>query len=111
MRIPNGEHADLGAKIEDYILNATHPEGKHKARVFESVLGITLENADVLRTALRDAAGTSTSAIGRCDNGFGELYVLEFMLTTDVGSGTVLSVWIVRHGEDFPRLVSAYIVR
>jgi hypothetical protein len=52
MQLPNGERADLGTKLEEYVLNPLHREGKHKARMFESVLGITLANAQVLRSAL-----------------------------------------------------------
>jgi hypothetical protein len=44
MKLPNGERADLGSKIEDYVLNPSHWEGRHKARVFESMLGITLSD-------------------------------------------------------------------
>ena len=39
-------------KLEDYTLNPLHAEGRHKARVFGSVLGITASNAHVLRQAL-----------------------------------------------------------
>jgi hypothetical protein len=59
-----------------------HREGQPKARVCASVLGITAGSADVLRRALR------------------------LPLSTAKGTGTVLSVWIVRHGEDFPRLTT-----
>ena len=59
MKIPNGDRADLGSKLEEYSLNSTHRQGQHKARVFESALGITLANADVLRTALRQTAANS----------------------------------------------------
>jgi len=52
MKLPNGDHADLGTKIEDYVLNPRHWEGHHKARVFESVLGITLANPEGLRREL-----------------------------------------------------------
>jgi hypothetical protein len=41
MKLPNGENADLGTKLEDYSLNPFHRHGQHKARVFESALGIT----------------------------------------------------------------------
>lgn len=49
MGLPNGHRAELGTKLEDYVLNPAHGEGRHKARVFESALGITLTNADLLR--------------------------------------------------------------
>ena len=52
MKLPNGNRADLGTKIEDYVLNPRHWEGRHKARTFDSVLGITLGNQEVLRRAI-----------------------------------------------------------
>ncbi len=74
------------------------------------MLGITLANADVLRDALLDAAANADQVEPRRDNGFGEVYVLRFALTTTKGTATVLSAWIIRHGEDFPRLTTCYIV-
>ncbi len=110
MRLPGGERADVGAKLEEYLLNPLHPQGKHKAWMFESYLGITLDNADVLRIALLAAAANSDQAEARGDNGFGDVFVLRFPLTTGKGSATILSAWIVRHGEDFPRLTTCCIV-
>ena len=52
MKLPNGERADLGTKIEDCVLNPNHWEGRDKARMFESTLGITLNNQEVLRKAI-----------------------------------------------------------
>jgi len=109
MRLPNGERAELGTKLEDYVLNPLHPHGKHKARVFETALGITLLNADVLRQALLEAAAKSNAAEGGGDNGFGLVFILIFPMATR-GNATVLSAWIIRHGEDFPRLTTCYIV-
>jgi len=77
MKIPNGERADLGTKIEDYSLNPLHREGRHKARVFASVLGITRDNAGLLRRAVLEAAATSDDAESRGDNGYGEVFVLR----------------------------------
>ncbi|MBI2928065.1 MAG: hypothetical protein HYY24_20515 [Verrucomicrobia bacterium] len=110
MKLPNGERAELGTKLEDYSLNPFHRHGQHKARVFESVLGITLANREVLATALLDAAANSEEAVAKGDNGFGETYVSRFRLTTEKGTALVLSAWIVRHGEDFPRLTTCFIV-
>jgi len=109
VRLPNGDRADVGTKLEDYVLNMLHREGRHKARVFEAVLGVTAENADVLRRALLEAAASAEVETQR-DTGFGVTHILRSRLTTAKGTGTVLSVWIVRHGEDFPRLTTCYIV-
>ena len=110
MRLPNGDRAELGTKLEDYTINMRHREGRHKARVFESLLGITAASADVLRRALLDEAAASDQVEARGDSGFGNLFILRFPLSTAKGTGSVVSVWIVRHGEDFPRLTTCYIV-
>ena len=110
MKLPNGHRADLGTKIEDYSLNPSHREGQHKARVFASALGLTLDHAELLRRAVLEAAATSDAAESRGDNGYGEVFVLRFPLRTAAGSATVLTAWIVRHTEDFPRLTTCYIL-
>ena len=110
MKLPNGHRSDLGMKLENYVLNPFHRGGRHKAHVFDSVLGITLANAQILRQALLDAAEHSDQVARRGDNGFGEVYTLRFPLTTESGSATILSAWIIRYGEDFPRLTTCYIV-
>ena len=110
MKLPNGKLADLGAKLEDYSLNPLHRHGQHKARVFESALGITLTNKEILAQAILAAATSSNEVVALGDNGFGETFVMRFKLTTGKGSATVLSAWIIRHNEDFPRLTTCFIV-
>lgn len=110
MKLPNGARADLGTKLEDYSLHPLHRHGQHKARVFESVLGINLSTKELLARALLDAAANSEEASFQGDNGFGATYVLRFALTTGKGTAVVLSAWIIRHGEDFPRLTTCFIV-
>jgi hypothetical protein len=110
VNIPNGDRAELGRKIEEYVLDPWHREGRHKARVFESVLGITMENSDVLVEALRSVVTNSADAELHGHNGHGDVYVLRFPLVTERGAATVLSAWIIRDGEDFPRLVTCYIL-
>jgi len=67
------------------VLNVTHREGRHKARVFDSVLGVTASSVDVLRRALLDAAA-SDEAEAWGDTGFGNMYVLRVPLSTAKGS-------------------------
>jgi hypothetical protein len=109
MKLPNGERADLGAKLEEYVLNPQHRDGRHKARVFESALGITYANRHILRQALLDAAATSDQFEARGDNGHGELYSLRFDMEMTHGAEVVRTAWIIRHGEDFPRVITCYI--
>lgn len=46
MKIPNGDKAQLGDKLERYSLNLQHPKGKDKAILFKR-LGITLANKEI----------------------------------------------------------------
>ena len=110
MKLPNGENCDLGTKLEDYSLNPTHREGRHKARVFASALGITQANAYHLRAAIHSAAADSHDAEARAENSFGKIFNLRFAMSTARGSATVLTGWIVLHNEDFPRLTTCFIV-
>ncbi len=57
MKLPNGSSAVVDVeKLRDYCLSAQHPEGRHKARVFLSALGMTSADADRLREILLSAA-------------------------------------------------------
>jgi hypothetical protein len=95
MKLPNGDRADLGSKLQDYVLSPRHRRGRHKARVFESALGITRGNQDTLANALHQAAANSPDAISTGDQGFGATFEIRFPLTTDKGTATVLSAWII----------------
>jgi hypothetical protein len=109
MKIPGGERAVVDiAKLRDYCLNEQHPRGRHKARVFASVLGFTAADADVLRQALLKAALEAEALQGERDD-YGQRYVVELNVRGPQGRATVRSSWIVLHGEDFPRLTSCYV--
>jgi hypothetical protein len=56
MKLPNGDQAQLGDKLERYVLNSQHPKGKDKAALFKNRLGITLENKEILENILLDVA-------------------------------------------------------
>jgi hypothetical protein len=110
MKLPNGDQAIVEiAKLRDYSLNATHEEGKHKARVFAAALGIGADDANWLRDKLLEAALT-----GECSPGkktvFGQRYVLNFTVTKDRTEARIRSVWNVRPGETAPRLTTCYVL-
>ena len=110
MSLPNAEEAvvDIG-KLRDYCLNPEHPRGRHKARVFSAALGLADKDAEELRLALLSAA-RSEAAVRGAEDEYGERYVLDFEMSTVVGTATVRSGWIVRRGEGFPRLTSCYVL-
>ena len=111
MFLPNGARAVVEvAKLAHYCLDPSHPRGRHKARAFTARLGLTREHAFLLRSALLHAASVADTVIlGRVDS-FGARYVLDFVLTGPKGPGILRSIWIVKAGEDFPRLVSCYLL-
>lgn len=63
MKLPNGDRAELGNKIEDYCLNPNHLKGQHKAKLFDNHLGITCNNAEILKSAIRQAAILETAIL------------------------------------------------
>jgi hypothetical protein len=110
MILPSAERAVVDiAKLRDYCLNPDHLRGRHKARVFARVLGVTAEQAEDLREALLAAARTGHATAGDRDD-YGQRYVVDFIMEGTSGSATVRSSWIVRVGEDFPRLTSCYVL-
>lgn len=110
MRLPNPEIAVVDLrKLRDYCLNPEHPRGKYKAQVFSVALGLGADDAEELRETLLSAARSEEAVTGEEDE-FGKRYVLDFEMRTAVGTATIRSGWIVRHGEDFPRLTSCYVV-
>jgi len=110
VRLPHPERAvvDL-AKLRDYCLNPGHARGRHKARVFASVLGIRQEDAGFLRQVLLEAAVAAEVTLGDKDD-YGQRYVLDCEIVGPAGKAAVRSSWIVLHGQDFPRLTSCYVL-
>ncbi len=99
------------AKLRDYCLSDTHPRGRHKARVFRARLGLTARDAQRLRQALLDAAHDRRKDLQPVDaDKFGQRYVLDFPMTTAVGSAMIRSAWIALAGENVLRLTSCYVM-
>ena len=54
---------------------------------------------------------SSTLQAGWSEAGeYGQRYTVDFSMTSPVGSATVRSTWIVRKGEDCPRLTTCFIL-
>ena len=110
MKLPNGERAVVDiAKLRDYCLSLDHPRGRHKARVFAAALGLTADHAEALQDALLEAARTEEASATDLDD-YGQRYVVDFTMNGPAGQARVRSSWIVRSGEDFPRLTSCYVL-
>lgn len=103
--LPNPDFAVVPReKLEAYCLNPRHPKGKHKARVFESALGLTADDWEYLKDILLQIVKTHCAVYKGC-NEFGIRYEIQF----DLKGVNVTSGWLIEKGEDFPRLTSCYI--
>jgi hypothetical protein len=110
MILPNPELAIIDEdKLCGYSLNTEHSEGKHKARVFKSVLNMDVSNSAELRLALLDAL-INYDAVPTKQNAYGQKYIIDFPLSHEDKTATIHSVWIVRIDEDFPRLITCYVL-
>jgi ribosome-binding factor A len=57
MKLPNLDRAVVDiVKLRAYCLNAGHPRGRHKARVFAAALGMSAADAQELQALLLSAA-------------------------------------------------------
>jgi hypothetical protein len=109
MKLPNGGHAIVEIrKLLEYCLDSQHPRGRNKARVFASV-GIREADAEELRTALLAAAEGADAEIGVA-NVYGQRYIVDFDLVRRRRVVRIRSTWIVRIGDDLPRLTSCYVL-
>jgi hypothetical protein len=111
MKLPNGGKAVVEiAKLRDYRLSASHPEGRHKARVFRAALGLGPADEVILQKRLLAAGRNQEAMVGEADE-FGRRYVIDFVLEHRGRKALVRTAWIVLKTESFPRLTSCYVLR
>jgi hypothetical protein len=112
MKLPNGSSAVVDIeKLRDYCLSSQHPEGRHKARVFLSALGMTSTDADKLREILLSAVILNNEISMTGTDKYGCRYSLDVVVNWGSREALVRSAWIIKTGEEFPRLVSCYVLR
>ena len=98
---------DSNAKAHRYCLNLEHPSGKHKARVFASVLGITVENADTLRSLVQTAA-VEGEVVQQDTTAFGQQFKVDWIVPgTD--KIQLRTIWEITAKNPNPRLISAFL--
>lgn len=108
MLIPNAQNAVVDIrKLRDYCLNPDHDDGKHKARLFSSILSMTADHAEELRQILLGVVKTHEARLGRQDE-FGQRYILDFTLEWQNRSATLRSGWIIEYGSEIPKLTTCY---
>ena len=110
MKLPNPEKAIVdNQKLAGYCLNPNHADGRHKARVFKSALNLDINDVDELKTALMEAV-KNNDAVPENRNQYGQKYIIDFPMTRGDRTAIIHSVWIVKNQENFPRLVTCYVL-
>jgi len=93
-------------KLTEYVLNPSSPSGRHKAIVFERVLGFTQDNytelLEQMETKVLEAPATFHS-----EDEFGQRYTVDLaVLGTEGREAVVCTGWLVPHGANEARLVT-----
>jgi hypothetical protein len=94
------------AKVRDYLLSPTHPVGRFKARFFNR-LGYTQEQWQRLREDLLAIARSEEAQEGQ-QSDFGQKYEVHGELSGPSRTAQIVVVWILLHGEETPRFVTAF---
>ena len=108
MLIPNAINAVVDIrKLRDYCLNPNHDSGKHKARLFSSIRGMTADDAEDLRQILLEVVINQEARLQRQDE-FGQRYTLDFTVEWQNRSAVLRSGWIVEQDSEIPKLTTCY---
>jgi hypothetical protein len=105
--LPNAKQAVIDpAKLHGYLLSASHPVGRFKARFF-TALGFGADRWQELEAALREQHLSQDAELSEVA-ATGSFYAIPAILRGPAGQARVVSVWFVRTGEGIPRFVTAY---
>lgn len=96
------------AKLDGYLLSTSHPQGRHKARLWHSVFGLTRGDGYILEKLIREQVHQAKpiekkpTKVRRW-----ELVIPRFRGPND-REGPVLTAWALEPGKDRPHLTTAY---
>lgn len=77
--------------------------------MFKSALNLDITHIEELKAALLEAV-KNYDAIRDKANQYGQKYIIDFPMTRGEKTAIIHSVWIVRNDENFPRLVTCYVL-
>lgn len=108
MLLPNADRAEIDpVKLQGYLLSATHPVGRFKARFF-AALGYVADEWQALEADLRIQHLSQPAEPGPAEP-HGQAGTIRAILIGPNGqSAGVVSVWFLRLDSDVPRFVTAY---
>lgn len=108
MQLPNCSSATIDIrKLHDYALDPNHPEGRHKARVFLSALGLGASDSEWLAaTILGNICAADAVEFGR--TAWGTMYKADIQVWCGNRCAKVRTGWLCR--DDATKLATCFIV-
>ena len=108
MNLPAADRALIEPqKLREYLLSTEHPVGRFKAAFFGR-MGYSRQGWQRLQMDILQLARLGIAVEGQMSN-FGQKYEVNGILRGPSGrEARVTTIWIVKSGEDFPRLVTFY---
>ena len=105
-KLPNSDIAVVeDAKLDDYLLDLSHPRGAAKAR-FLIAFGFAPERPDEVRAAVLEHA-RQHEVSGSQQSRFGTIFEIEGpMPSPDGRNPEVRTVWMIDQGASAPRLIT-----
>ncbi len=108
MLLPGIERASIDRKkLTGYALNSGHPEGRHKARVFRSALGISASDSEWLATAIL-AGLRQSEAVWQSETSWGPIYRVDMKIVRGQRCAIVRTAWLC--ALETPRLVTCFVI-
>lgn len=106
--LPNIENASIDLKkLTGYVLNTNHPEGRHKARVFLSALGIAAADGEWLASAIL-AGLLKSEAVLQNTTDWGAIYRVDMEIVRGQRCAKVRTGWLC--ANDMARLATCYVI-
>ncbi|MFZ5485069.1 MAG: DUF6883 domain-containing protein [Pseudomonadota bacterium] len=93
-------------KLSGYVLNLNHPEGRHKARVFMSALGLTSSDASWLAQEIERALLSARFEM-QYETEWGVIYRAQLQIQRGDRCAKVRTVWLCTDQET--RLVTCFV--
>ena len=110
--LPNYKMAVIPrSKLLDYALNPASTDGRHKARLFKSILGYERSDWEALAKAILDALPYH-EAWPAGEGPWGKKYLVALTIVGLNGkTGIVETIWIVRAETNYPSFVTPRLIR
>lgn len=110
MKLPNHHNVIIPvSKLREYCLNPDHRTGKHKAKLFEAILGFKQKDYQKLNTLIKDGLSKSEAILKNQDR-FGKRYFVDISLNR-INSHILRTAWIIKNDESVPRLITCYLLQ